>query len=119
MVAADHAANTLNENLISKLEQELVAIAGLINFQEQTEQVDSEIADHVLESALKLAIRANDPRTTSHSLNSLLAKISHTWSGFAGRRAIGLSRTVQELPANQLHGAWTTVLLLRALRGNS
>ncbi len=118
MVASDHAANSGDENLRSKLEQELVTIAGLINSQEHKEPVACEIADDIFENALKLAIRSEDPRTTSRSLNNLLEKILSAWPGFASGRAKVLSRVVQELPANQLHGCWKTVLLLRALRNN-
>jgi hypothetical protein len=118
MVASDHAANSGEENLRSKLEQELVAIAKVINSQEQKEPVNREIADYVIESALKLAVRANDPRTTSHSLNSLLERIFSAWPRLASLRANGLSRGVRELPANQLHGCWKTVLLVRALCNN-
>lgn len=118
MVATDHAANTADEELRSKLEEELVAISSLINTQEQTEWVDEEIGDRVLESAITLAVRANDPRTTSRSFNALLDRIFHAWSRFAGKRATGLSRVVQELPASELHGAWTSNLLMRALRDN-
>ncbi|MBW4547892.1 MAG: hypothetical protein KME25_26120 [Symplocastrum torsivum CPER-KK1] len=118
MVASDHAANSGDENLRSKLEQELVAIARVINSQEQKELVNREIADYVIESALKLAVKANDPRTTSHSLNSLLERIFSAWPRLASLRANGLSRGVRELPANQLHGCWKTVLLLRALCNN-
>ena len=118
MVASDHAASSGDENLRSKLEQELVAIARVINSQEQKEPVNREIADYVIESALKLAVRANEPRTTSHSLNSLLERIFSAWPRLASLRANGLSRGVRELPANQLHGCWKTVLLLRALCNN-
>jgi len=118
MVASDHAANSGDENLRAKLEQELVAIARIINSQEQKELVNREIADYLIENALKLAVRANDPRTTSHSLNSLLERIFSAWPRLASLRANGLSRGVRELPANQLHGCWKTVLLLRALCNN-
>lgn len=118
MLACDHAANFVNEDLRAKLEKELVAIAELITTQEQTKQVDDEISDLVLECVLKLTVKANDPRSTSRSLNNLFEKISRAWSRFAGRRANGLSRNVQELPINQLHGAWITNLLVRALREN-
>ena len=118
-VAADHVSHTSDEDLRLKLEQTLVVIAGLINSQEQIERVDNKIADQILETILKLAIRANDPYATSHSLNSLFTKISFAWPGFANTNAIGLFRVVQELPANQLHGAWATVLYLRALRSNT
>lgn len=118
MLACDHAANSVNEDLRAKLEKELVAIAELITTQEQTKQVDDEISDLVLECVLKLTVKANDPRSTSRSLNNLFEKISRAWSRFAGRRANGLSRNVQELPINQLHGAWITNLLVRALRDN-
>jgi hypothetical protein len=118
MIASDHAASTGNENLRSKLEQELVTIARLINSQEQKQPVNREIADFVIESALKLAVRVNDPRTTSHSLNNLLEKIFSACPRFVSWYANELSRVVQELPANQLHGGWKIVLLLRALRNN-
>ncbi|MBE9119516.1 hypothetical protein IQ269_01545 [Tychonema sp. LEGE 07199] len=117
-VASAHAVNSGDENLRSKLEQQLVEIAGLINTQEQQELVSHEIANHILESALSLAARANDPRTTSHSLNILLERIVSAWPRFTSVCANRLSRVVQELPANQLHGGWKIVLLLRALRNN-
>jgi hypothetical protein len=104
IVASDHAENSGDENLRSKLEQELVAIARVINSQEQKEPVNREIADYVIESALKLAVRANDPRTTSHSLNNLLERIFSAWPRLVSLRANGLSRGIRELPANQLHG---------------
>lgn len=118
MVSSDHAAHTANESLRSRLEKDLVAIAKLIDIQEQTHQVDNEIAAYVLEIVLKLAVRPNDPRTTSQSLNSLLENIFCAWKRFASTRARGLFSVVQELPANQLHGCWTAVLLLRALYDN-
>ncbi|MEW6498143.1 MAG: hypothetical protein AB1589_37430, partial [Cyanobacteriota bacterium] len=118
MVASDHAVNSGDENLRSKLEQELVAISRLVKSQEQKEPVNREIADYVIESALKLAVRTNDPCTTSHSLNSLLEKILSAWPRLASWRTNWLSRGVRELPANQLHGCWKTVLLLRALCNN-
>ncbi len=118
MVASDQAANSGDENLRSKLEQELVAITRLINSQEQKEPVNPEIADDVIEIALKLAVRANNPRTTSHSLNSLLENIFSACPRFSSRLASVLFRGVRELPANQLHGCWKTVLLLRALFNN-
>ena len=118
MIASEHAASTGDENLRSKLEQELVTIARVINSQEEKEPVNREIADSVIESALKLAVRVNDPRTTSHSLNSLLEKIFSACPRFVSWYANELSRVVQELPANQLHGGWKIVLLLRALRDN-
>ncbi|NER48521.1 MAG: hypothetical protein F6J92_17825, partial [Symploca sp. SIO1A3] len=118
MVASDHAANSDNEKLRSKLEQKLIEIAKEINSQEQQEPVDPKIADYLLESALKLTLRNNDPRTTSYSLNSLLEKICSTWPHFANLRLRGLSKGVGELPANQLHGCWKTVLLLRVLCNN-
>ena len=117
-VASAHAVNSGDENLRYKLEQQLVEIAGLINSQEQQELVSHEIANHILESALSLAVRANDPRTTSHSLNILLERIVSAWPRFTSVCANRLSRLVQELPANQLHGGWKIVLLLRALRNN-
>lgn len=117
MVASDHAANTANEELRTKLEEALVAIAAIIDTQDQVERVDDEIADHMLECILKLSVKANNPQVTSQFLNNLLERISRIWIRFADRRVVGLSRTVQELPVNQLHGAWTTILLTRALRG--
>ncbi|MUL39429.1 hypothetical protein [Gloeocapsopsis dulcis] len=116
MVACNHAANTANEELRTQLEEELVAIARLINNQEQTQPVEDKISDLVLECVLKLAVRANDPRTTSRAFNRLFEQISFNWSHFIGRRANGLSRGLWELPANQLHGTWTTNLLVRTLR---
>jgi hypothetical protein len=117
-VASAHALNSGDENLRYKLEQQLVEIAGLINFQEQQKLVSHEIAEHILESALSLAVRANDPRTTSHCLNILLERIVSAWPRFTSVCANSLFRLVQELPANQLHGGWKIVLLLRALRNN-
>ncbi|MHC5720790.1 MAG: hypothetical protein ACYTX0_54420, partial [Nostoc sp.] len=75
IVASDHAINTGNESLCSRLEQDLIQIASLINIQEKIEQVDDGIYANVLEIALKLAIRPNDPRRTSRSLNILLDKL--------------------------------------------
>jgi len=43
----------LQTNLRCRLEKDLVAIAKLIDIQEQTDQVDNEIAAYVLESAFK------------------------------------------------------------------
>jgi len=97
-----------------RLEKDLVAIAKLIDIQEQTDQVDNEIAAYVLESAFKLAVRPNDPRTTSRPLNSLLERF-FVHGNVSSTRARGLYSVVQNLPANQLHGCWTAVLLLRAL----
>ena len=97
-VASAHAVNSGDENLRYKLEQQLVEIAGLINFQEQQEIVSHDIANHILESALSLAVRANDPRTTSHSLNILLERIVSAWPRFTSVCANRLSRIVQELP---------------------
>jgi len=64
----------MQTDLRCRLEKDLVAIAKLIDIQEQTDQVDNEIAAYVLESAFKLAVRPNDPRTTSRPLNSLLER---------------------------------------------
>lgn len=114
MVACGHAANTANEELRTQLEEELVAITRLINNQEQTQPVDDKTFDLVLECVLKLAVRANEPRTTSRALNRLFERIFRSWSPFIGRRAIGLSKVLRELPANQLHGTWTINLLVRA-----
>ena len=118
ILASDHAANTSNENLRIKLEEQLLAIATLIDRQEKAEQVHNEIANNILEIILKLLIRPNDPCKTSSSLNSLLVKVFLTWPRLASTHAFGLSRSIQELPANQLHGCWVTGLLLRALRNN-
>ncbi|MHC5739507.1 HTH domain-containing protein [Nostoc sp.] len=115
IVASDHAVNTGNESLCSRLEQDLIQIASLINIQEKIEQVDDGIYANVLEIALKLAIRPNDPRRTSRSLNILLDKLFLTWLRFASRRVNGLFTVTQDLPANQLHGCWKTILLFRAL----
>lgn len=116
IVACDHAANTANEELRTYLEEELVAIARLVNNQEQTQPADGEISCLLLESVLKLSLRANDPRITSRAFNRLLKQILRSRSHFINRRAIEFSRGLQELPANQLHGTWTTNLLLRSLR---
>lgn len=114
-VACDHTANTINEELRVKLENELVEIAKLINNQEPKEPVSDEISDRFIECTFKLTVRANDPRTTSLALNDLFKRIFYVCPRFLGRRMIGLSRGLQELPANQLHGAWVTNLIVRAL----
>ncbi len=118
MLASYQVANSGNENLRSKVEQELVTIAGLINSQKQQELVAPEIVNHFLESVLNLPVKANDPHTTSRSLNSLLEKIFLACPHLANRLASGLYKVVQELPANQLHGCWKTVLLVRVLCNN-
>jgi hypothetical protein len=115
-IASDHAANTANEDLRTKLEEALVAIAAIINAQDQVEQVSDEIADQMLECIIRLSVRANNPQATSESLNNLIKRISRIWTRFVDRRVVGLSRSARELPVNQLHGAWTTILLVRALR---
>lgn len=115
IVASDHAANTGNESLCSRLEQDLIQIARLINNQEKIERVDDGIYANVLETALKLAIRPNDPRRTSCSLNMLLEQLFLTWFRFASRHVNGLFTVTQDLPVNQLHGCGKTILLFRAL----
>jgi len=118
IVASDHAVNTGNENLRLRLEEDLVQIAKLINFSEKIVQVDDEICANVLdvfEIALKLAIRPNEPRRTSSSLNMLLEKLFLIGLRLESRRVNGFFILSQGLPANQLHGCWKTILLLRAL----
>jgi hypothetical protein len=113
----DHVANTANEELRIKLEAELIAIAKLVSVQEQSTQNDHEISDQLLECALKVAVRANDPRATSTSINHLLEKIALAWSQFSNMRSEGFSLILLDLPAIQLQGAWATTLRFRGLHG--
>jgi len=117
MLACDHAANTVNEDLRSKLETELIEIAALTNTQGRPAQVDRAILDHVLECALRVTLRADDSYMTSYALNDLFKKIADACPQFAVIPAAILSRGVLDLPTSQLYGAWTTNLLMRALRG--
>ncbi|BAY59491.1 hypothetical protein NIES2135_63680 (plasmid) [Leptolyngbya boryana NIES-2135] len=115
-VACDHAANTTDEELRAKLETELIAIAQSVSLLEQSLQVDKEISEQLLECALKVTVRLNNPCMTSASLNKLLEKIATAWWRFSEIRAEGMCLTSFDLPANQLHYAWTANLKLRTLR---
>jgi hypothetical protein len=112
IIACDHAANTANEELRFKLEEELVAIANIISKQKQ---VDDEIFDNFIDCTFRISFRANDPRMTSRSLNSLLKRIFHYWNRSLDIRAVNFIKLMGELPASQLHGTWETNLLIRAL----
>jgi len=118
MIASDHAANTSNEGLRARLENDLVVIAQFIGNQSQVEPISDEISHYVIECAFKLAFRSNEPRLTSRAFNKLFERIFKVWTHFLGRREIGSSRRIWELPVNQLHGAWITNLLVRALRND-
>ncbi len=114
MFACDHVANTTNEELRTKLQDELVEIARLINDQERVDSINNGISILILECTLKLALRHNNPRKTSNSYYSLFERIFRVWHRFGYERMYGFSRAIRELPANQLHGAWTVYLLARA-----
>ncbi|MBE9009389.1 hypothetical protein IQ250_04135 [Pseudanabaenaceae cyanobacterium LEGE 13415] len=114
-VACDHTASTANEELRAKLEAELIAIARVIEIQERVSQNDN-LSAQLLECALKVAVRANDPRGTSIFLNRLLEQIATAWYQFSDIYAENLALVTLNLPIDQLHGAWTINLKLRALR---
>lgn len=89
----------------------------MTNTQGRPAQVDRAILDHVLECALRVTLRADDSYMTSYALNDLFKKIADACPQFAVIPAAILSRGVLDLPTSQLYGAWTTNLLMRALRG--
>jgi hypothetical protein len=114
MFACDHVSNTANEELRTKLEDELVDIARLINDQERSNSINNGISALILECTLKLALRHNNPRKASSSSHRLFERVFSVWNRFGYERMYGFSRAIRELPANQLHGAWTAYLLARA-----
>lgn len=98
------------------MESELVKIAKLFSEREdeiQKNDEDPDIELHLLECIFSLTIQSKDPQTSSQNFSNLLSRVLIVWPNFLKNRSF--SRLAQELPASQLHGFWTLVLLHRAL----
>jgi nucleoside phosphorylase len=72
------------------------------------------IVSELLEVALSLSIRIEDPRKTAEAWGNLLIRMLDSWSLVRDRIASTVVNLVFELPAIQLPGLWQVALAVRA-----
>jgi hypothetical protein len=114
-LASDQVAYIEDDSTRSRLQEGVVEIAKLLC--EQQKEADDNIAVQLLESTLSLSIKLNDPHQTSHTFTNLLERILYAWPSLANTSIYSVVlRFAQALPVRQLHGFWSLVLRLRALR---
>jgi hypothetical protein len=75
---------------------------------------DETVIGELVEIALRLAVRPNDPRTTSRVFARLLEGVIRAWPALGANVGYAASKLAFELPAHQLHGVWPLLLYVRA-----
>jgi hypothetical protein len=114
-VASSQIAYLNDDNTRSRLKDEVVQIAQLLD--EQKKEADDTITIQLIEILIRLALELNDPNQTIRTFTSLFERLLYAWPRLADTSIYGLTfRLAQELPARQLEGWWQAILSLRALR---
>jgi hypothetical protein len=80
----------------------------------QHDTPDETVIGELIEIALRLAVRPNDPRSTSRAFARLLEGMVKAWPALGANVGYAASKLAVELPAHQLHGMWPLLLYLRA-----
>ena len=70
----------------------------------------------VMECAIRLSVRPDDPRASGLAFSGLNQRMFDTWGGLSDYLEAPALRSVFELPIRQLHGMWLVVLTSRASR---
>jgi hypothetical protein len=114
-VASSQIAYLNDDNTRSRLKDEVVQIAQLLD--EQKREADDTITIQLIGILIRLALELNDPNQTIRTFTSLFERLLYAWPRLADTSIYGLTfRLAQELPARQLEGWWQAILSLRALR---
>ncbi len=119
--AADQMWNVSDETLRARYE---AALLSLVEFQARSplksgaggthDEPDETIIGELVETALRLAVRPNDPRSTSRAFARLLERMVRVWPALGADIGYAASKLAFELPAHHLHGMWPLLLYLRA-----
>jgi hypothetical protein len=70
----------------------------------------------IMECAISLSIRPDDPRASGLAFSSLIQRMLDVWNGLSDYLESPIHKSVFELPIRQLYGMWMVVLTLRASR---
>jgi hypothetical protein len=121
--AADQMWNFSDDSLRERCEAALLSLAafqargslksGLV-VGGQHDGPDETVIGELIEIALRLAVRPNDPRSTSRAFARLLEGMVKAWPALGANVGYAVSKLTSELPAHQLHGMWPLLLYLRA-----
>lgn len=121
--AADQMWNVPDDGLRARCE---AALLSLTEFQASAqlkskpgpggnhEAPDETVIGELVEIALRLAVKPNDPRSTSRAFARLLERMVRVWPALGADVGYAASKLAFELPAHQLHGMWPLLLYLRA-----
>jgi hypothetical protein len=71
---------------------------------------------NMMECAIRLSIRPDDPRASGLAFSGLNQRMFDTWGGLSDYLEPATLKSVFELPVRQLHGMWLVVLASRASR---
>jgi hypothetical protein len=120
-LAGSQMARIADEEIRARFERALLEWAkyqsgidseGLEKEQHQP-SMDARVGE-VVEIAMGLSVKPNDPRFTSRAFTNLLRQVALLWPSFGEYIGQATLRLAFELPAAQLHGMWPLLLTLRA-----